>query len=107
MIDLSLYNTLESAIILAIFCLFYKAFQKNDYKANYYYCYCTKSNHFSYVLDEVLSNETQLETSSSFDIDLLMKLYAKDKISKKTRRSRIQINCFRVYRNEYGKRNNK
>ena len=64
--------------------LFDKAFEKNDYKANYYYCYCTKSNHFSYVLDEVLSNGTQIETSSSFDIDLLRKLYKKGSISKKT-----------------------
>ena len=64
--------------------LFSKAFQKNDYKGNYYYCYCTKSNHFSYVLDEVLKNETHLETSSSFDIDLLLKLYKKGSISKKT-----------------------
>ncbi len=30
MIDLSLYNILESAIILAIFCLFYKAFLKKE-----------------------------------------------------------------------------
>lgn len=64
--------------------LFFDAFQKNDYHAKYYYCYCTKSNHFSYVLNEVLKNNTHLETSSSFDIDLLEKLYEKSKISKET-----------------------
>lgn len=63
--------------------LFDKAFKKHDYQGKYYYSYCTKSCHFKFVLDEVLENVTQLETSSSFDIDLIRKLYHTGKINKK------------------------
>jgi len=34
--------------------LFNVAMAKTDYKGKYFYCYCTKSSHFSFVLDEVL-----------------------------------------------------
>lgn len=54
--------------------LFSEAIQKTGYKGQYHYCYCTKSSHFRHVLDEVLDNEAQIETSSSFDIDLIQKL---------------------------------
>ncbi|MBQ2573330.1 MAG: arginine decarboxylase, partial [Bacteroidales bacterium] len=37
-------------------------------------CYCTKSSHFQFVMEEVLKNNVQLETSSSFDIDLIRAL---------------------------------
>ncbi|NBQ46879.1 MAG: arginine decarboxylase, partial [Sphingobacteriia bacterium] len=37
--------------------LFNVAMAKVDYKGKYIYCYCTKSSHFSFVLDEVLRNE--------------------------------------------------
>ncbi|NDB70077.1 MAG: arginine decarboxylase, partial [Methylocystaceae bacterium] len=46
--------------------LFNVAMAKTDYKGNYHYCYCTKSSHFSFVLDEVLKNKAHLETSSAF-----------------------------------------
>lgn len=59
------------------------AFKKHNYQGKYYYAYCTKSSHFKFVLDEVLKNITQLETSSSFDIDLVWKLYHTGKINKK------------------------
>ena len=36
--------------------LFNVAMAKADYKGQYYYCYCTKSSHFSFVIDEVLKN---------------------------------------------------
>ncbi|MGB0931615.1 MAG: arginine decarboxylase, partial [Chitinophagales bacterium] len=62
--------------------LFRKAIEKYNYQGNYRYCYCTKSNHFKYVLEEVLKNGVHLETSSAFDIDLLRKLYAEGKIQK-------------------------
>jgi arginine decarboxylase len=62
--------------------LFDTAIANNNYKGAYYYTYCTKSSHFKYVLDEVLQNITQLETSSSFDIDLIWKLYHTGKINK-------------------------
>ena len=34
--------------------LFKRAMKVKGYSGKYYYCYCTKSNHFSYVMDEVL-----------------------------------------------------
>lgn len=63
---------------------FKNAFDKHDYDAEYFYCYCTKSSHFSYVLDEALSNNIHLETSSAFDIHLVRKLFESGKISKDT-----------------------
>jgi len=62
---------------------FANAFKKHSYQGKYYYSYCTKSSHFKFVLDEVLENVTQLETSSSFDIDLIWKLYHTGKINNK------------------------
>ncbi len=63
---------------------FKKAIKHSDYRGKYYYCYCTKSCHFSHVLDEVLAHGAHLETSSSFDIDLVWKLYSRGKIDEKT-----------------------
>ena len=64
------------------FTWFDAAMKKHDYKGKYFYSYCTKSSHFRFVLNEVLKNITQLETSSSFDIDLVWKLYNTGKINK-------------------------
>ncbi len=64
--------------------LFTRAMKSLGYHGNYYYCYCTKSSHFSYILDEVLRHEVHIETSSAFDIDLIRKLYKRKKISKDT-----------------------
>jgi len=64
--------------------LFNRAIKTSGYSGKYYYCYCTKSCHFSHVLNEVLRHDVNLETSSSFDIDLIRRLYAKGKVSKKT-----------------------
>ncbi len=50
------------------------AITKVDYKGKYVQCYCTKSSHFQFVMEEVLKNNVQLETSSSFDIDLIRAL---------------------------------
>lgn len=63
---------------------FQQAFDEIGYKGKYQYCYCTKSSHFRYVLDEVLAHNAQLETSSEFDIDLVRRLYASKKITKDT-----------------------
>ncbi len=60
------------------------AMAKVDYKAKYFYCYCTKSSHFSFVLDEVLKNETHIETSSAFDIQILKEQYQKKALTKDT-----------------------
>jgi arginine decarboxylase len=62
--------------------LFNKAIKKNNYKANYYYCYCTKCNHFSHVINEALKQNVNLETSSAYDIDLILNLFREKKIDK-------------------------
>ena len=59
---------------------FGRAMDRLNYQGNYNYCYCTKSSHFSYVLDEVLKNNVHLETSSPFDINIVENLKAKGKI---------------------------
>ena len=63
---------------------FNRAIKSLNYGGDYYYCYCTKSNHFSYILDEVMQNDVHLETSSSFDIDLLRNLHAAGKLKKES-----------------------
>lgn len=62
--------------------LFNVAMAKVDYKGTYTYCYCTKSSHFSFVLEEVLKNEVHLETSSAFDIPIIKDLHRRGKIGK-------------------------
>ena len=63
---------------------FRKAMEKNKYDGKYYYCYCTKSSHFQYVLNEALKNNIHIETSSAFDIDIVQNLLAAGKINKNT-----------------------
>lgn len=63
---------------------FNNAIEKNNYKGNYNYCYCTKSSHFQHVLDEALTNDIHIETSSAFDIDIVEKMMKKGKINKDT-----------------------
>lgn len=58
------------------------AMAKCDYQAKYHYCYCTKSSHFQFVLEEALKNDIHLETSSAFDIDIVEALLQEGKISK-------------------------
>ena len=48
--------------------LFNVAFAKSDYQGDYYYAYCTKSSHFSFIMEEALKNDIHIETSSEFDI---------------------------------------
>ena len=55
--------------------LFNVAMAKVDYQGNYNYCYCTKSSHFSFVLEEALKNDINLETSSAYDIHIINSLY--------------------------------
>jgi arginine decarboxylase len=64
--------------------LFNVAMAKVDYKGKYIYCYCTKSSHFSFVLDEVLKNEVHLETSSAYDIQIIKEQFKKKRLSKDT-----------------------
>lgn len=62
--------------------LFNRAIKATGYRGNYNYCYCTKCCHFSYVMEEVLKHDVELETSSAFDIDLILNLYKKGLIDK-------------------------
>lgn len=64
--------------------LFHVAMAKVDYRSKYVYCYCTKSSHFSFVLDEVLDNDVHIETSSAYDIQIMKEQYKKGKINKET-----------------------
>ena len=63
---------------------FGNSMKKYGYKGAYTYCYCTKSSHFSYVLNEALQNDIHIETSSAFDIYIVQKLFAQGRISKDT-----------------------
>ena len=62
--------------------MFNVAIAKTDYQGNYNYCYCTKSSHFSFVLEEALKNDINLETSSAFDINLIQELYQQQLLDK-------------------------
>lgn len=61
---------------------FAKAMEKVNYNGTYTYCYCTKSSHFKHVLEEVLRNGVQLETSSAFDLPMIASLYRSKKLTK-------------------------
>lgn len=61
--------------------MFNVAIAKADYKGEYNYCYCTKSSHFSFIMEESLKNDIHIETSSAFDIPIIEKLYENEKIS--------------------------
>jgi len=62
--------------------LFNRAIKNNAYKGKYHFCYCTKCNHFFHVINEALKHKVDLETSSSFDIDLILNLHKRNKIDK-------------------------
>ncbi len=62
--------------------LFANSMKKYDYRGSYNYCYCTKSSHFSFVLNEVLKNGVDIETSSAFDLDIIKTLEKQGKFNK-------------------------
>ncbi|GIV26657.1 MAG: arginine decarboxylase [Bacteroidia bacterium] len=64
--------------------MFNVAMAKADYKGEYHYCYCTKSSHFSFVLDEVLESGAHIETSSAYDIYIVRELFKQGKLDKNT-----------------------
>ena len=64
--------------------MFEAAFKKHKYEGKYNYCYCTKSSHFSFVVEEALKHEIHLETSYAYDLEIIKKLYEKKKITKET-----------------------
>ncbi len=63
---------------------FRNAMEKHDYDAKYFYCYCTKSSHFQFILNEALKNNIHIETSSAFDINIVETLMEEGKINKNT-----------------------
>ena len=75
---------------------FRKSMEKNKYEAKYYYCYCTKSSHFKFVMDEAFKNNIHIETSSAFDINIVENLMAEGKITKNT-----YVICNGFKRDEY------
>ncbi|HWJ28130.1 MAG TPA: hypothetical protein VNS32_16415, partial [Flavisolibacter sp.] len=64
--------------------MFANAFKRHKYEGKYFYCYCTKSSHFSFVVEEALKSDIHLETSYAYDIEIIKKLYTKKKITKDT-----------------------
>jgi arginine decarboxylase len=64
--------------------MFNVAMAKVDYKGKYVFCYCTKSSHFSFVLDEVLKNDVHIETSSAFDLNIIKEQFQKKALDKNT-----------------------
>jgi len=63
---------------------FSEAMAKHNYPGEYHYCYCTKSSHFKFVLDEALKNNIHIETSSAIDIDIVEELKKSGKITNDT-----------------------
>jgi arginine decarboxylase len=62
--------------------LFNRAIKATGYKGKYHFCYCTKCNHFYHMISKALTYKVNLETSSSFDIDLIEKLYNNGEVDK-------------------------
>lgn len=60
---------------------FNRAIKNNGYGGKYYYCYCTKCCHFNHVISEALKHNIHLETSSEFDIDLILELHRAGKVN--------------------------
>jgi arginine decarboxylase len=79
--------------------MFATAFKKHKYDAKYFYCYCTKSSHFSFVIEETLKHDVHLETSYAYDLEIIKKLYEKKKITKE-----INIICNGFKQRNYTRR---
>lgn len=62
--------------------LFNVAMAKVDYQGEYNYCYCTKSSHFSFIMEEALKNDIHIETSSAFDIQIIEDLHERGLLKK-------------------------
>jgi arginine decarboxylase len=63
---------------------FARAFENTKYRGNYYYCYCTKSSHFSHVINEAVDNDVHIETSSAFDVNIVRSLIDAGKLNKES-----------------------
>lgn len=74
------------------------AIAKANYKGSYTYTYCTKSSHFSFIMEEILKNDVHLETSSAYDISIIRALHEQGMFDKKT-----MIICNGFKRENYAK----
>lgn len=64
--------------------LFNRAIKKHNYRGTYNFCYCTKCCHFQHVVSTALKHNVNLETSSSFDIDLIRELHRRGELDTST-----------------------
>ncbi|HPE87699.1 MAG TPA: arginine decarboxylase, partial [Bacteroidales bacterium] len=64
--------------------LFNRSIKAYNYQGQYHFCYCTKCCHFHHVVSAALKHKVNLETSSSFDIDLIEQLYKKGQLDLST-----------------------
>ncbi len=64
---------------------FEKQIKKQKYEGRYYYCYCTKSSHFSFIMEEALKHDIHIETSYTYDLNIIQELYKKGAIDKDCR----------------------
>jgi arginine decarboxylase len=62
--------------------MFKNAMKKHKYSGEYLYSYCTKSSHFSFVLEKALENHAHIETSSAYDLEIVRALKDKGSINK-------------------------
>lgn len=61
---------------------FADSIKKENYQGAYNYCYCTKSSHFNFIIEECAKHQTIFESSSPFDIDIFMNMFKKGKLNK-------------------------
>lgn len=59
---------------------FSESMKELDYQGKYQYCYCTKSSHFRFIIEECLAHDAHIETSSAFDIDIVLSMFRAGKI---------------------------
>lgn len=64
--------------------MFNDAIKRHRYPGKYFYCYCTKSSHFSFMVEETLKHGVHIETSFAYDIEIVKQLYKRRKINKET-----------------------
>ena len=64
--------------------MFAEVMKKQKYDGQYFYCYCTKSSHFSFIVEEACKHGVHLETSFAYDLEIIRKLYQRKKITKDT-----------------------
>lgn len=62
--------------------LFRNAMAKFNYEGTYTYCYCTKSSHFRFVMEEALRNDIHIETSSAYDLQIVRQLHGLGLVNK-------------------------